>query len=475
MAILGKYKAEILREWYAPDTDANIIQIAIDAGLNSVQVSMNREQIAAERAGSTSLRSLVAEALRRGLSVSILQGYQSYSGSVMPTQAHLDQQKADFLGVLQNIPGISGFELEEPGLETGGSDPWSPTQVNAGNIMRPLLTKWFRDLKAICAGFPLVTERGWNAMSLNYDWNYNSGIDFAVINSERLMTYIALQVPASPLYFDAEVTRFKGYVPNLEVGVWINVQSGNVPARVQHYYDAKIPFEILELQGLRSQAAMIRAILPAPPLPTQGTLNVTSTPSGANVLLSNNGGDFYQKFLLGGSSYGATGGSSSHNHSDQTVTLTTVTGTGSDGKVAGGTTSYASTTHTHTVGVTSFSAPSNLPPYVNVVFAKAQYYSSGTIASQVLDTTVTGSEWPELSWDVTLPSGTSITLEVRASDTAFLKTDATLSWTSVGVTSPVTTGLPAGRYKQWRAILAADVPKTSTPTLQEVRVYYQGN
>lgn len=287
MAQLGRYKAEILREWYTPDTDANIIQIAIDAGLNSVQISMNKEQIAAERAGSTALRSLVAEALRRGLSVSILQGYQSYSVAGMPTQAHFDQQKADFLWVLQNIPGISGFELEEPGLETGGSDPWSPTQVNAGNIMRPLLTKWFRDLKAICENFPLVTERGWNAMSLNFDWNYNSGIDFATINNERLMTYMALQVPANPLFFDAEVARFKTDVPNLEVGVWINVGSGNVPARVQHYVEAGIPFEILELQGLKSQAATIKAILPAA---TKGTIIINSNPTGASIQISADGG-----------------------------------------------------------------------------------------------------------------------------------------------------------------------------------------
>ncbi len=196
-----------------------------------------------------------------------------------------------------------------------------------------------------------------------------------------------------------------------------------------------------------------------------------ASPTGNWNVLSNNGGDFYQKFLLGGSVYGATGGSDSHNHSNQTVTLSTVTGTASNGKQTG--TNYASATHTHTVGVTSFSNVNSLPPYINVVFAKALYYSSGTIASQVLDTTVTGAEWTELSWDKILPASTNITFEVRASNTAFLKTDATLSWTSVGGITPVTSGLPSGRYKQWWAILTPDGTKTSTPTLQEVRVYYQ--
>jgi hypothetical protein len=197
-----------------------------------------------------------------------------------------------------------------------------------------------------------------------------------------------------------------------------------------------------------------------------------ASPTGNWNVLSNNGGAFYQRFLIGGSSFGATGGSDTHNHSNQTVTLNTVTGTASDGKQTG--TNYASNTHTHTVGVTTFSSVGNLPPYIDVIFAKAVYAPSGTIASEVLDTTIAGSEWAELAWDSTLPSGTSIILEVRASDTVFLKTDTTLSWTSVGGTSPVTAGLPSGRYKQWRAVLVPDGTRTNTPTLQEVRVFYQG-
>ncbi|MFC1943115.1 fibronectin type III domain-containing protein [Chloroflexota bacterium] len=198
-----------------------------------------------------------------------------------------------------------------------------------------------------------------------------------------------------------------------------------------------------------------------------------ASPTGNWNVLSDSGGDFYQKFLLGSGTYGSTGGSSSHSHINQVVTLATVTGTASNGKNTQSL--YASATHTHTVDVTSFSADSSLPPYVNVVFAKAQYYPSGTIASQVFDTAYDTSEWPELAWDETLPSGTDITFEVRASDTAFLKTDATPSWTSVGSSSPVTTGLPSGRYKQWRVTLTPNGSGTLTPTLQEVRVYYQGD
>jgi len=101
----------------------------------------------------------------------------------------------------------------------------------------------------------------------------------------------------------------------------------------------------------------------------------------------------------------------------------------------------------------------------------SKYVSPGTIASQVLDTGVTGARWDALFWDETLQSNTDITFEVRASDTSFAKGDASLSWTSVGGTSPVTSGLPSGRYMQWRPTLTTS-DTSETPTLHEVRVYH---
>jgi hypothetical protein len=99
------------------------------------------------------------------------------------------------------------------------------------------------------------------------------------------------------------------------------------------------------------------------------------------------------------------------------------------------------------------------------------YVSSGTLASQVLDTGAAGAIWNMLFWDETLMSNTDITFEVRASDTPFGAADATPSWTSVGGTSPVITGLPAGRYQQWRAVLTTS-DTNNTPILHEVRLYY---
>jgi len=101
------------------------------------------------------------------------------------------------------------------------------------------------------------------------------------------------------------------------------------------------------------------------------------------------------------------------------------------------------------------------------------FSSSGTIASQVLDTGIAGDRWDALFWDRTLQSGTNITFEVRASNTSFAKDTppGTLPWISVGGTSPVTSGLPSGRYMQWRATLTTS-DTSKTPTLQEVRVYH---
>ena len=99
------------------------------------------------------------------------------------------------------------------------------------------------------------------------------------------------------------------------------------------------------------------------------------------------------------------------------------------------------------------------------------YKSNGTIASQVLDTGSSGMEWSSLEWNETLEPGTNITFEVRASDTSFAREASSLPWVSVGGTSPVNSGLPSGRYMQWRATLTT-TELSKTPVLHDVSVYY---
>ncbi len=119
---------------------------------------------------------------------------------------------------------------------------------------------------------------------------------------------------------------------------------------------------------------------------------------------------------------------------------------------------------------TEYNNQSSPSAFCSVGGEEGLYISPGTIASQVLDTGVPGDRWDALFWDEILPSNTDITFEVRASDTlsgGF--PDA--SWVPVGGTSPVTSGLPSGRYMQWRATLTTS-DSSKTPILAEVRVYH---
>jgi hypothetical protein len=102
---------------------------------------------------------------------------------------------------------------------------------------------------------------------------------------------------------------------------------------------------------------------------------------------------------------------------------------------------------------------------------KTTYSNSGSITSLVLDTGIIASKWDDLCWDYTLPTGASITLEVRANDILFTAGDVNPAWVGVGGISPVISGLPSGRYKQWRATLVTS-NSYKTPALNEVRIYY---
>ena len=99
------------------------------------------------------------------------------------------------------------------------------------------------------------------------------------------------------------------------------------------------------------------------------------------------------------------------------------------------------------------------------------YRTPGTLASAVYDSGSDGTRWDGLFWDETTGASTDITFEVRASDTLFLKDDGSPGWTSVGGTTPVTAGLPQGRYLQWRATLST-TDTDQTPVLHEVRTWY---
>ncbi len=97
--------------------------------------------------------------------------------------------------------------------------------------------------------------------------------------------------------------------------------------------------------------------------------------------------------------------------------------------------------------------------------------ATGTIASDVRDVGTKTWEW--LTWTETVPSNTDISFEVRASDTLFTKDDNTIPWISVGSSPPVSSGLPTGRYIQWRATLTTTDTRYS-PLLHYVSAQFTG-
>lgn len=100
------------------------------------------------------------------------------------------------------------------------------------------------------------------------------------------------------------------------------------------------------------------------------------------------------------------------------------------------------------------------------------HVKQGTLRGPVIDTGGSGSSWVELSWDAKTPQGTTVALSVRAADTVFARDASAPAWTTVTKASPVATGLPAGRYLQWRASLSTS-SSAVTPVLERVDVTYR--
>lgn len=98
--------------------------------------------------------------------------------------------------------------------------------------------------------------------------------------------------------------------------------------------------------------------------------------------------------------------------------------------------------------------------------------TSGTAASQVLDTGRPGTVVDMFSWVETTSSNNDITFEIRASDSVFQKGNNTLDWTPLGGTSPVSNGLAKGRYIQWRSTLTRDFFLGTSPSLQSIDLWY---
>ena len=160
----------------------------------------------------------------------------------------------------------------------------------------------------------------------------------------------------------------------------------------------------------------------------------------------------------GGGGGGGSGGSGDHDSAGQNG------GNGPNGgNSATGTTGGAGGTGTIRLDYATLTGSTNPAPG----YTSGVYYASGTIASNVWDTGAADQTWTYLNWQETIPSGAGITFAARASNTAFTKNDNSIPWIPVGSTSPVTTGLPPGRYMQWQATLTTS-NNFYTPVLNSV-------
>jgi len=140
----------------------------------------------------------------------------------------------------------------------------------------------------------------------------------------------------------------------------------------------------------------------------------------------------------------------------------------------------------------TWAAMTNSPVSVNYggnllyVSYASGYTPSGYLVSSVHDTGKASMKLDSLFADYTVPSGTSISFKVRASNTRTWiptpddpnnQTGVNGSWDLTGVAWTTVTGSSistiTGQYVQWRVDMTTTV-STSTPILYEVRLYYRG-
>lgn len=104
----------------------------------------------------------------------------------------------------------------------------------------------------------------------------------------------------------------------------------------------------------------------------------TGAPGTGWTSLSGSGGDFENRFLRGASTYGGTGGASTHTPANDTNTSTGASA--SAGTVTGNPqTAFGGASHTHDV-TNSFGSGDNLPPYRDTIIAKKDVPAGITVS-----------------------------------------------------------------------------------------------
>lgn len=119
------------------------------------------------------------------------------------------------------------------------------------------------------------------------------------------------------------------------------------------------------------QVLMYKATANISPVPTGLIAMFDGEPGSRYSKLSESGGAFYQQFVQGASSYNGTSqGSASHDHANLTSGNSGAATNAQRVKGTSGGTGTAAANHTHTMTASFTAGDSNLPQYVNVVYAK---------------------------------------------------------------------------------------------------------
>lgn len=121
------------------------------------------------------------------------------------------------------------------------------------------------------------------------------------------------------------------------------------------------------------------------------------------------------------------------------------------------------------------------PTLLNKVLAVSKvfvtYPESATFDSQIVDTRLDDPAYNKMRFVASVPAGTGIGVKVRSGDMADMS-DAS-SWDSISAmtgngSETSISGIGAGRYVQFQAVLSTTAPYTSTPSLRDVRITWPG-
>lgn len=100
------------------------------------------------------------------------------------------------------------------------------------------------------------------------------------------------------------------------------------------------------------------------------------------------------------------------------------------------------------------------------------YASDGALLGPVIDTGAAGTACTRLDWTAQAPAGTTLEVSVRGSDAKPDQGAASPAWQTVSG-PPATSGLPSGRYLQWRVRLTTS-NSALTPTLDQISLSFGG-